>query len=108
MTADVLVRMAHARLMGLKESLDQRKAANPTTLATKEFIDDYHDILKDLESLESPKVELKRFRIPDSATQSYEDSMWCDIDFMTSKLGGLLNLFTVSQDKTKIGFLDRA
>ena len=105
MNADDLVQMAYARLMGLKESLDQRRAANPQMIANKEFIDDYHDILNDLESL---KVELERFRIPDSAIQSYEGSMWCDIDFMTSKLGGLLNLVTVSQDETKIGFLDRA
>ncbi len=51
MTADVLIRMAYARLVGLRDSLAQRKASNPGELAYGDFIDDYHDIVSDLEGL---------------------------------------------------------
>ena len=102
MNAANLVIMAYARLVGLKASLEQRKSALPTAKSSREFIDDYHDIVTGLESL---GVELAQFKIPPQAIHHSGGTSWCDLDFLISKVGGLLNLFTISDDKTEIGFI---
>ena len=87
MTDGSVVRMAHARLMGLKENI-------PESTAGEEFIVDFHDIIDDLGS---KGVDLDKFRIPQSATAT--SGGWCDANFLKSKVQGLLYLFTVSEDQ---------
>lgn len=93
MTADSLIRMAYAQLRGLQDNIPERSAPG-------EFIELYHQVVDDLESLGG---DLSRFRVPGSAIQHRDRSSWCSSSFLSAKVDGLLNLFNISKDK--IGFI---
>ena len=103
MTTANLIRMAYARLEGLRASFDQAKTAKSRSLASQSFIEDFHDIITDLETL---KVDLSKFRVPEEARTEYSSPFGfaCELDYLVSKINGLLNLFTVT--KQNIGFID--
>ena len=95
MDRDSVIMMAYAQLQGLQANI-------PDNVANMEFIELYHNIVNDLESL---NVDLSRFRVPDSAVKRSGKSPWCSPSFLRAKVDGLLTLFQVSDDKQKIGFM---
>ena len=95
MTAESLIRMAHAQLVGLQENIPEKTVG-------KEYIDLFHSIVDDLESL---NAELSSFRVPNSAINIRGHRSWCESHFLKAKVSGLLTLFAVSENKQKIGFI---
>ncbi|MFQ5894500.1 MAG: hypothetical protein ACE5JJ_01590 [Nitrospinota bacterium] len=91
-----LVKMAYGRLLGLRDNI-------PKNLVHINYVNEFHDIISDLESL---GFQLDKFRVPNVATREFR-GQYCEGDFLRMKVDGLLNLFHVSEDRQKIGFLDR-
>ena len=72
---DMIVRMAHAQLIGLQGNI-------PNTTAGSEFIESFHNIIGDLESL---GADLSRFKIPPGAI-IYGNSDRCLSEFFKGKV----------------------
>ena len=89
-----IIRMAHAQLLGLQGNI-------PDTTARSEFIDLFHSIINDLESL---GADLSRFKIPPEAMH-YGNGDRGLSTFFKAKVDGLLVMFSVSENKQQIGFM---
>lgn len=87
---EALARMAYARLLGSKDHI-------PDKTAGREFVEDFHGIIEDLEK---SGANLSRFRVPREA-MVFGEGERCRSEFLRAKIGGLLNLFQVSGEKGK-------
>lgn len=85
----------------MKEALDNKRHFSPLNPAEDYFVKDFHQILDRLQELGN--ISLRDFYVPSEIC----DGGVCNIDYLLSKINGLLNLFHISEDKRKMGFITK-
>lgn len=95
MTADEIIRSTYARL------IDMRKNISEGGLIFSDLLDHYDLVLDDLEAVGH---NLSRFRISQSAIQVSSKERWCRPPYFRTQVEGLLNLYSVSEEKIEFGF----
>lgn len=106
------ISLVYARLKALDDNLPNDGSIH------QKYVFEYNELLSEIEK--SLKIDLAKFRVPDSelvrdiisalcgGNHNYSDYLVCDRDYLKMKISGLLNLFYITENKTEIGFnIDR-